>query len=135
MAALMTKAVGPAFFEDVDVMLPVPSHFWRMIRRWFNPSVLLCNALRARTGIPVEYRVLYKTRHTQPQGDLSAPQRRENVAHSFGARHCERVEGKTVLLVDDVWTTGATLENCASLLTSCKKVKFLTFARAHVPLR
>ncbi len=101
---------------DVDVVTPVPLHWWRYYRRGYNQSALLARALvRPGPAVPLK-RALVRVRNTPPQVGLSRTARIENVRGAFRARRPETVRGKTVLLVDDVMTTGATADACARAL-------------------
>lgn len=116
-AAWMARA-GAALVAEADLILPVPLHWLRLFRRRYNQSALLAQALARRCGLPVATGLLRRTRNTPPQGHLPRGARRRNVAGAFaaapGAR--ARLEGRRVLLIDDVLTTGATVEVCARLL-------------------
>jgi ComF family protein len=115
----------------VDVIVPVPLHPARLRRRGYNQAALLARELGRRVGLPVEERALQRVRATRSQMRLSAADRRRNVQ---GAFRCAdgRVRGRRVLLLDDVCTTGATLEACADALRAggAESVWALTLARA-----
>lgn len=98
----------------VDVFIPVPLHAERERARGYNQSLLLAQVLGANHHLPVWNDALTRTRHTRPQIELDASDRRENVHDAFAA--CARVTGKRVLLIDDVCTTGATLDACGIAL-------------------
>jgi ComF family protein len=112
-------------------IVPVPLHFWRERKRGYNQSELLAVSLGNLTGLPVERRALKKIRPTRSQTELSREERIENVAGAFAVRRPETVRGRTLVLVDDVCTTGATLDACASALkeAGAKRVLALTVAR------
>ncbi len=113
------------------LLLPVPLHPRRLRERGFNQSELIARALGRRTGLPVLSRALYRTRETRAQAGLSAAERRRNVAGAFGVRQPWAVERRTLVVVDDVFTTGATLRACAGPLRSAgaANVRALTVAR------
>jgi ComF family protein len=103
------------------VIVPVPLHPTRLAERGFNQSALLARRVAMYLGAPLEPRVLARTRETQQQAALDRTARRMNVAHAFearGARAAEVVRRRVVLLVDDVVTTGATLDACERALLS-----------------
>jgi ComF family protein len=109
----------------------VPLHPRRLRSRGYNQAVLLARELGKLAGLPVEEKALRKERNTPPQARAtSAHERRENVKGSFSCRP-ESVEGKQVLLLDDVCTTGATLEACSLVLkeAGASSVWGLTLAR------
>lgn len=100
----------------VDLVLPVPMGAARLRERGFNQSELLALAVADSQGLPCESTLLIRSRETEQQTRLAAPDRRRNVAGAFAAPEPGNIAQKRVLLVDDVCTTGATLEACASTL-------------------
>lgn len=116
-AAWLARA-GAELLAEVDVIIPVPLHRWRLLRRRYNQSALLAAGLARQTKKPVRMTALLRTRHTPQQVGLTREQRRQNVEDAFAvpSRELEKIMGKTVLLVDDVLTTGATLESCTRAL-------------------
>jgi ComF family protein len=116
--------------EPFDAVVPVPLHWRRQWQRGFNQSELLARAIARRSGIPV-VRALRRVRPTLTQAGLSNTDRRRNVAAAFRCRGARRVEGRRILLIDDVMTTGATAAACALALkrAGARKVALLTVAR------
>ncbi len=116
---------------DIDVILAVPLGVARRKERGYNQSALLAIPLSLGSSKTYESRALIKIRETQSQVGLSWMQRRENVKEAFHARK-EYVNGKSVLVVDDVTTSGATLEACTHALldAGARQVYCLTLARA-----
>jgi ComF family protein len=114
-----------------DLIVPMPMHWRRRWLRRFNQSDLLARALARRTGLPV-VRAARKRRATPPQAGLTGPQRRANVVSAFQARRPAAIRGRSILLVDDVLTTGATAAACARVLKSAgaASVTVITVARA-----
>ncbi|HKA02551.1 MAG TPA: phosphoribosyltransferase family protein [Candidatus Solibacter sp.] len=114
--------------ERFDCIVPVPLHWLRKWRRGFNQSEVLARDLARRTGIPVR-NALRRAQSTRVQAGLSNHARRQNVIKAFRARP---VEGKRILLIDDVMTTGATAAACALALkrAGAARVALLTVARA-----
>ncbi len=102
-------------WEGVAMVLPVPLHPWRVLRRRYNQSALLARALGHHLGVPVRTDLLRRIRRTQPQTHLNALQRAANVRHAFRADP-QRVAGADLLLVDDVFTTGATVHAAVQAL-------------------
>ena len=135
-AAWMTTA-AQELVQDADMVVPVPLHYLRLVRRGFNQSVWLAAALGRRIDMPVYVDILHRRRHTPIQGGLSADGRRRNVAGAFRVprRYRRRIEGKTILLVDDVLTTGATAQACARALKSggAASIDVVTLARVAGP--
>jgi ComF family protein len=126
LANLMVRALP--LDERFDCIVPVPLHWLRKWRRGFNQSEVLARDLARRTGIPVR-NALRRAQSTRVQAGLSNHARRQNVIKAFRARP---VEGKRILLIDDVMTTGATAAACALALkrAGAARVALLTVARA-----
>jgi len=115
-----------------DVVVPVPLHTARLRKRGYNQAALLAREMAHRVGLVMDEQTLVRWRVTAPQVELDARQRKENVRDAF---HCsgDALASKQVLLIDDVCTTGATLEACAVALYEggARGVQALTLARAH----
>lgn len=120
--------------EAYDLIVPVPLHWTRLFWRSYNQSALLGNALSKSLGIPTLPDALVRQRRTPSQGGLSRKGRNENVKGAFAAnkKHISLLKGKAILLVDDVWTTGATVIECAKVLkkAGATSIYILTIARA-----
>jgi ComF family protein len=133
LAALM-RTHGNALLEHADFVVPVPLHPWRRLRRGFNQADLLARHL----DVPVVH-ALWRTRATLPQSGLRRAARRRNVRTAFRVSPVvrrERLRDSCVVLVDDVRTTGATLDACARTMkdVGVREVRALTVARATPPL-
>jgi ComF family protein len=115
----------------IDVIMPVPLHRSRLRERGFNQALLLASAVGRAHGIPLSYDNLTRFRATRPQVELSGEERVQNVRGAFRLTRPADVEGKRVLLVDDVFTTGATMNECAAVLkrAGARSVVALTLAR------
>ena len=115
----------------VDVLLPVPLHWTRRVKRGFNQAELLANELSRVSGIPVDTRALRRTRSTPSQAGLSRRQRRENLRGVFTVKNAARVRGLSVTVIDDVMTTGTTVAACAQVLkkAGASRVTAITAAR------
>jgi ComF family protein len=125
--ATLMRERGASVLNGADVVVPVPLHHSRRRARGFNQAHDLARAL----GLPVS-RALRRVRATKPQTTLPAGQRHRNVRDAFAAtRAAGRLSGLTVVIVDDVSTTGATLEACAVVLRQLgvREVRALTAAR------
>jgi ComF family protein len=116
----------------VDVIVPVPLHAARFRERGYNQAALLAHELARYTGLTVDEQTLVRKRATAPQTKLDAKQQKENVHAAFSCSG-DTLAGKRVLLIDDVCTTGATLEACAIALleSGAHSVQALTLARAR----
>jgi ComF family protein len=131
--ARMMQDAGGALLDDADVVVPVPLHPWRRLRRGFNQA----DALAAWLDVPV-VRGLWRGKATLPQAGLRPAQRRRNVRSAFRLSPLVRPTSlldTCVVLVDDVRTTGATLDACARVLKDAgvREVRALTVARATPP--
>ena len=117
---------------NADFIVPVPLHKTRERRRGFNQSRLFAEALGRAAVVPVAA-LLTRTRDTPSQTDLDARQRRVNVRGAFACADTTRTLGRTIVLVDDVVTTGATLRECARILVAAgaKEIRVVTAARAE----
>jgi ComF family protein len=115
-----------------DALVPVPLHRSRLRQREFDQACALARCLSQNTGIPLWADVLVRHRRTASQVGLDAAQRRRNVRGAFTVRDSLRCQGKTLLLIDDVYTTGATARECAHLLRQAGAVRIGIYALARV---
>jgi len=118
--------------QSFDLIIPVPLHSKRLRERGFNQALLLVKELSRRTQIPYSKRLLQKRILTPPQVNLSGGEREKGVRGSFHIQRDEEIEGKSILLVDDVYTTGATVNECSKVLlkAGAERVDVLTIAHA-----
>jgi ComF family protein len=123
---------GKDLIAESELIVPIPLHRMRLWRRRYNQAAELGRALGRRTGKTVETDALIRSRPTQSQGAMtSARARRRNVLGAFQVRNPALVQGRNILVVDDVMTTGATAEACAWALkrSGAAKVQILALAR------
>lgn len=125
---------------DIDLIIPVPLHRKRLQHRRFNQTYLLikqwqknntpCN--HGAASLEIDKTILTRERHTKPQTGLSRKERIKNIKNAFRVTNPKKVNGKRILVVDDVYTTGATTNECARVLLKhgAKRVDVLTLARA-----
>ncbi len=125
---------GGELLGSSDLIIPVPLHYFRFVSRRFNQSAMLAHSLAKKTGIKYLPGALKRTRHTTPQAGLSRSQRVQNVSGAFtlNTRYKLLIKGKNILLIDDVMTTGSTIEQCTKVLlkNGAMQVNVLTLARA-----
>ena len=122
------------FENPITLILPVPLHWRRQWIRKYNQSSLLANALSKRCGLPVCHKGLKRVRPTKPLKGGSFKKRLATLKGVFAVNPKEKktLHGQHILLIDDVWTTGATLQSCADFLLKeggAKSVSALTMAR------
>lgn len=131
-ARWMARA-GAEQLAQADVIVPVPLHRWRLLQRRYNQSALLASAVAKAAQLPCLPDALRRTRHTAQQAGLTREQRQDNVRAAFAVAPAKKtlLSGKSVLLIDDVLTTGATLNACTDALmdAGAKQVFILTLAR------
>ena len=118
-------------FETVDLILPVPLHKKKRMQRGYNQSEEFAKGLSATMKIPFDPYALYRCKATETQTRKSRYRRWQNVEEMFAVKDPVQLEGKHILLVDDVITTGATLEACIQTLISIPGVKVSVAAIAY----
>jgi len=129
--------VGASLLADASLIAPVPLHWTRLFWRRYNQAALLAAALARESGVPHVPDLLIRLRRTPSQGRLNAAERHRNVRGAFTLRerHAPRLKDRRVLLIDDVFTTGATAGACARALLKggASGVDILTLARVVRP--
>ena len=119
--------------SDANLIIPVPLHGQRELERGYNQAAVLARQLARGTGLGLDEYVLVRRAHTERhRAGMDARARRESVAHAFEVRDPKQISGRSVLLIDDVFTTGATVSECAAVLkiAGATDVFVLTIARA-----
>ncbi|OVE77169.1 hypothetical protein BVX99_03345 [bacterium F16] len=116
--------------KTVDCIVPVPLHWLRKLRRGYNQSEMICTEISQALSAPM-IRAVKRVRWTPPQAQLSKSKRQNNLKNAFLVSNQERIRGKSLLLVDDVMTTGSTLNECSRQLVKAgaAEVNILTIAR------
>ncbi|MCH8615982.1 ComF family protein [Sphingomonas sp. SM33] len=132
MARFMAPLVRP---EHDPVLVPVPLHRGRLWQRGFNQSLLVANEIARATGLRSEARLLRRTRSTPALKGMSIAQRRKTVAGAFAVDPAADLQGRTVVLVDDVLTTGSTANACAKVLkkAGAARIELVSWARVIKP--
>lgn len=136
----LAESLGPVLASFAEVWLgntngfltmPVPLHPRRLRERGFNQSLLLSRHVASRLGTDLDYLSLRRAIHTLPQTGLDKDQRRKNIRKAFALNVTEPLKDRDILLVDDVATTGNTLNECARILKrgGCGRVLALVLAR------
>lgn len=117
--------------HPLDCAMPVPLHTTRLRMRGFNQALLLADIVSRSLSLALDYDNLVRTRPTRPQVELTGPERSQNVRGAFALKRPGDVAGRRILLVDDVFTTGATLDECSRVLkqAGARSVTALTLAR------
>lgn len=130
LATWMTARVR--MISDLDLVMPVPLHRKRLRQRGFNQALLLGKGVADAFRLPLVYDKLQRVRNTRPQVELSGAERSRNVHDAFRIERPLGIAGKRILVVDDVFTSGATMNECARVLkeSGAKSVVAFTLARA-----
>lgn len=120
------------FFDDIDLIIPIPLHWIRRMKRSYNQSKFVAEGISKVTNIPVCTKAVRRVVNNKSQTLMDSRKRRDNVENIFRLIHPEMVAGKHVLIVDDVPTTGSTILSCINEITKAPNVKvsILTLAYA-----
>jgi ComF family protein len=130
--------VGQDILANTDLLIPVPLHWKRLFLRQYNQATLLSKHITHQTNIPTRTDLIKRHRSTPKQGHQNRKERHANVRGAFTIPpdKISQFEGKRLTLIDDVFTTGATLTECARILLNmgAKEIRVLTLARVITPL-
>lgn len=108
-------------FDDIDLVIPIPLHYRRRLKRGYNQSEQLAIGVGRKMGVECDFRSVRRRRYNDSQTSKRRSDRWDNVEAIFEVRRVERLRGRHILLVDDVLTTGATMASCAStILDACE---------------
>lgn len=118
------------FLKKYDIIIPIPISSSRKRERGYNQSELLARKISKMANIHIETQVLKKAKNNQPQSSLNKEQRRENVKNVYKVQNEVKIQNKEILLLDDIYTTGSTANECARMLkqAGCQTVGILTIA-------
>lgn len=121
--------------KDYDYVLPIPIHKKRLRERGFNQTLLLAEGLTNATGLKVLKDSLVRNKNTSPQSSLNKEARQTNILGAFGIRNADYIRSKHILILDDVYTTGATVREVVKILWDAdpKEIDVLTLARTLYP--
>ncbi len=131
MGFLAVNSIGFGELSSPDLIIPVPLHKKKLQQRGFNQALLLARVCFSQRSQQIAAEVLIRNRFTKAQSKLSGDERRLNVKDAFTVRRPDQIFGKNILLVDDVFTTGTTVNECARQLNSAgaSRVEIFTLAR------
>ncbi len=115
---------------EVDLVIPVPLHKGRYIERGYNQAEIITKAFCKEKLLPYNTKILRRIKATTPQKDLTDINRQKNMIKAFKVTDKSVINNKKILLIDDIYTTGATIDGCAKVLLECgaDKIYFLTIA-------
>lgn len=117
---------------DYDYILPVPLHLKRLRQRGFNQALLLARAFFPGQKQKIRFDLLHRQRWTAPQTGMNGSQRRKNLKNAFVVAKAEKIKNRRLLLVDDVFTTGSTVNECARVLRAAGAAEVSVFTLARV---
>lgn len=117
--------------SDMDAIIPVPLHSRRLKYRGFNQALLLASCVSAMHNVPLLYDELLRVKETRPQVELKGDERISNVKDAFGIKNKFLLKEKKIVLVDDVFTSGATMNECARVLKDAGAVEVVTLTLAR----
>ena len=130
-AKWLKVAGNDIFAAGADILVPVPLHYSRLVKRRYNQSALLVLELSKLTGLTADLTSLVKFKSTKPQVHFSGQERVKNVKGVFKVKTPAKIKGKRIILIDDVLTTGSTVRECSKVLLAAgaASVDVLTVAR------
>ena len=131
LANMLYTAGADIWQEKPDIIIPVPIHRLRLLKRRYNQSAILAKYLSQKTLIPTDCESLVRHRNTTPQVELSGNARRQNLKQAFSVKYPQQIKGKKVVLIDDVSTTGSTLNECAKVLNKAGAAAIYTLTLAR----
>jgi ComF family protein len=131
MAKMMAEVVRTEpRFDNIDMIVPVPISQKNLRERGFNQTEILASQISKELKISVDNHILQRIKETPPQRELSREERQRNLLYAFEVKEPNKIIGKNILLVDDVFTTGSTSRECARVLLQAEadKVSVITWA-------
>ena len=117
--------------KKYDIIIPVPIHKKRKAQRGYNQTQLIASKISKYVGIKLCDDVLIKSKNTIAQSKLNKNKRKQNIKGAFKILNSEKIQGKNILLFDDIYTTGSTVNECSKILTraGAKRIGVLTIAK------
>lgn len=133
LGSLVAKKLEELGLKYLDIVIPVPMTVKKTNNRGYNQSELLGNIISKKLGIPIDKSIIIKTKGTGEQNKLKGEQRRKNLKNVFIVKDISKIENKKILLVDDVYTTGSTINEISKLLKNkgSGDIYFATVATSH----
>jgi len=119
---------------SIDIVIPVPLHKAKQRERGFNQAEILAHAICAQHNLVLDTSTLTRMRNTSRQADLTAAERTENLDGAFTVQDPSTVAGKNILIIDDIFTTGSTIEACRAALLVCGARRIFSYSLAYAPL-
>lgn len=121
------------FLKKYDIIIPVPVHKKRKNERGYNQTELISKEISKNLNIKMEKNVLMKNINTKMQSSLSKKERKDNIKGAFKVQNLQRIENKNILIIDDIYTTGSTINECGKVLKSAgaKNIGALTIAKDY----
>ncbi|MEG1585734.1 MAG: phosphoribosyltransferase family protein [Bacteroidales bacterium] len=123
LGALYAREIAPEWSDPIDLLIPVPLHWYKQLQRGYNQSEWIARGLASVWHKPIRTDILSKRQNTSTQTRKSIYDRYRNTAQAFRLRSTTPLAGKHILLVDDVLTSGSTLEACAQALQAAEGIK------------
>lgn len=119
------------FFKKYDIIIPIPIHKKRNLQRGYNQTELIAREIAKNTNLILENKVLFKQKNIKPQSGLTKFQRENNIKNAFIVKNVNRIKNKNIILFDDIYTTGSTVNECCKVLKKCNvnKITVLTIAK------
>lgn len=119
------------FLKSYDIIIPVPIHYNRKVTRGYNQSALIAKQLAKKIGIAYEENVLFKKVNNKPQSTKNKEEREQNVVGVYYTKNKEKIYNKKIILLDDIYTTGSTVNECSKTLkmAGAKEIDIITIAK------
>lgn len=119
------------FLKKYDIIIPVPIHKKRKLKRGYNQTYLIAKEIAKNTHLKLEKDVLIKKKNVVEQSSLKKSKRINNIKNAFIVKNKDKITNKKVLILDDIYTTGSTIKECAKIIKKCgtNKIGILTIAK------